>query len=401
MVRDAPKFYEVARKVVEMTESAVFVAHNARFDYSFIREEFQRLGYTYSRKQLCTVRLSKKAFPELKKYGLDALIRHFGIDVKNRHRAMDDVRATVKVFENILMQEESNSTIHDLVNLGIKESRLPENISLERLHRLPESTGVYYFYDRYGQVIYVGKSINIRKRVMQHFARITNKASKLQQRVADIDYIVTGSELAALLLENYEIKLHQPDINRAQRRNAYPYVLYTFQDDKGYLNLAIQKKNRITRPDAEVIREYPKIAGARAQLRKLTAEFGLCLNKTDQETGPGGCFNFKIDECFGACVGIEDPEEYNVRVQEALSGVRRSLQGSAVLVDCGRDHGEKALIGVRDGSYWGFGYIQEGAAISCIDDAFDHIRRYPATPESGKIIEHFLNTNKIERVIRF
>ncbi|MDX1408685.1 MAG: exonuclease domain-containing protein, partial [Saprospiraceae bacterium] len=238
MVAEAPKFYEVARRIVEMTEGAVFVAHNARFDYSFIREEFQRLGYTYSRRQLCTVRLTKKVFPEIGKYGLDALIRHFGISVANRHRAMDDVLATVAVFERIMACEDSEDGVNDLVNLGIRESRLPHAISLERLHNLPEATGVYFFYDVFGQVIYVGKSINIRKRVMQHFAKITNKASKMQQRVHDISYVITGSELAALLLENYEIKLHQPDINRAQRRNAYPYALYSFVDDAGYLNLA-------------------------------------------------------------------------------------------------------------------------------------------------------------------
>ena len=401
MVADAPKFYEVARQIVELTEGAVFVAHNARFDYSFIREEFQRLGYTYSRKQLCTVRLAKKVFPEIGKYGLDALIRYFGIQVANRHRAMDDVKATVAVFEKIMACEDSAEGINDLVNLGIKESRLPHSISLERLHGLPEATGVYFFYDMFGQVIYVGKSINIRKRVMQHFAKITNKASKMQQRVHDISYVITGSELAALLLENYEIKLHQPDINRAQRRNAYPYALYCYHDSAGYCTLAIHKKNRIPHDQFEIVGEYPRIASAKGRLRSMVQDFGLCLNKTDRETGPGGCFRHKIGECFGACLGIESPGEYNERVREAISSIKKSVAGSRILIDQGRTPGEKALIAIEDGKYCGFGYIDETTNLRHLDEAFDHIQRYPETPESLKIIEHFISSNKLERVISF
>lgn len=400
MVQGAPKFYEVAKQVVEMTEGAVFVAHNARFDYSFIREEFQRLGYAYSRKQLCTVRLCRKVFPELRKYGLDALTRHFGIQVQNRHRAMGDVRATVEVFERILAEEYIEADLNDLINLGIKESRLPHGITLERLHDLPEATGVYYFRDMHGHVVYVGKSINIRKRVMQHFAKMTNKATKMQRRVADISYTITGSELAALLLENNDIKKYQPEINRAQRRNAYPFVIYVCQDDAGYLNLAIAKRNRI--PDnAEVLKEFSRITQARGMLRRLVSEYALCQNKTDEGTGPGGCFYFKIAECAGACVGEESPEDYNARVEDAISTVRRALKGSAILIDKGREDGEKAVIGVRDGRYCGFGFIEEGMPVKCLDDAFDHIHLYPSTPESGKIIDHFITSNKVERVIRF
>ncbi len=401
MVADAPRFCEVAKDIVEFTEGSVFVAHNARFDYGFIREEFQRLGYTYSRKQLCTVRLSRQVFPEIGKYGLDKLIKHFDIKVKNRHRAMGDVEATVVVFEKILAIQSSAENINDLVNLGIRESRLPMAINLERLHGLPEATGVYYFYDQFGDIIYVGKSINIRKRVMQHFAKITNKASKLQQRVHDISFEITGSELAALLLENNEIKRHQPDINRAMRRNAYPYALYAYKGPNDYMHLAVHKKNRIPFPDFELLKEFPKVHGAKNRLKQLIDEFGLCLNKTELETGPGPCFNYQIKQCFGACTGEESPDDYNDRVEEAINKVRLSLVGSALLVDNGREQGEKALIAIQDGHYYGFGYIDEGTSLNSLHEAFDHVKQYPETPESMKIIESFVNSNKIERVIHF
>ena len=199
LVADAPKFFEVAKQVVEMTKGTIFVAHNVNFDYSFIKEELAQLGFVYRRKQLCTVRLSRLVFPGRKRYNLDSLIDMLEIEIKNRHRAMDDVLATVKLFERILEQETAEDSIASLVNRGVNSSKLPPNFTMEQLHALPEDCGVYYFHNQNGDVIYVGKSINIKKRIMEHFAGKTAKAKKMQREVHDISHEVTGSELAALL----------------------------------------------------------------------------------------------------------------------------------------------------------------------------------------------------------
>ncbi|MEL7222305.1 MAG: exonuclease domain-containing protein, partial [Bacteroidota bacterium] len=175
MVQDAPLFHEIAREIVEMTEGAIFVAHNVRFDYGFLRGEFSRLGYTYTRKQLCTVRMSRKAFPGLPSYSLENLIRHFGIKTDARHRALADAIATTDILERILSQEDNQKEVKLMVNLGIKESKLPKGITLEQIHNLPESCGVYYFHNAAGNVVYVGKSINIKKRIADHFADQTDK----------------------------------------------------------------------------------------------------------------------------------------------------------------------------------------------------------------------------------
>ncbi|MEL6141015.1 MAG: exonuclease domain-containing protein, partial [Bacteroidota bacterium] len=216
MVKDAPKFYEVARKIVEMTEGTIFVAHNVRFDYEFIREEFRRLGYTFSRRKLCTVRLTRKVFPGLPSYSLGNLIRHFGITVNARHRALADASATTELLQLALQRKDTQEDVDLLVNMGIKETRLPKNLSIDRIQNLPEECGVYYFHDTSGRVIYVGKSTNIRKRIAQHFADTTQKGKDIRERVADISYEETGSELIALLLESEEIKRLEPNINRAQ-----------------------------------------------------------------------------------------------------------------------------------------------------------------------------------------
>jgi len=211
MVADAPKFFEVAKKVVEMTEGAVFVAHNVRFDYSFLKEEFGALGYTFTKRQLCTVRLSRKAFPGLKSYSLGNLIKHFDINVNARHRALDDAAATTIILQKILNQDYGEYTAQDMINAGIKSSRLPKSITMERLHELPETAGVYYFYNTYSKVVYVGKSINIKKRVMQHFSATTQKAERMQKMVHDLSFEETGNELVAMLLESFEIKALKPE----------------------------------------------------------------------------------------------------------------------------------------------------------------------------------------------
>ncbi|MEM1122955.1 MAG: exonuclease domain-containing protein, partial [Bacteroidota bacterium] len=305
MVEDAPKFYEVAKKIVEMTDKAVFVAHNVRFDYGFIREEFRRLGYTYSRRQLCTVRLTRNTFPGLRSYSLDNLIRHFKIPFRNRHRAMGDVEATTVLFEKILAKEESEQKMKALINLGVKESRLPKNISLEQLHELPEVAGVYYFYDSHRNVIYVGKSINIKKRVMEHFAKTTTKASKLQKYVDDISCEVTGSELIALLHESYEIKRLRPPINRAQRLRDFPYVIHKYTNEAGYICLDIAKPTVKVRKTLNVVSEYPKITSAKGYLTRALNAFELCAYHCNIEAGNQPCFNYHVKKCYGSCIELE------------------------------------------------------------------------------------------------
>jgi DNA polymerase III subunit epsilon len=239
MVRDAPKFYEIAKKVIELTEDCVFVAHNVLFDYGFVRSEFEALGFTYTRSTLCTVRLSRKAFTGLPSYGLSNLSRHFGIHISNRHRALDDAMATGIIFHKILEVVTLDTHLGISMKSQIKEARYPEGISEETIRKLPTTAGVYYFYNEYERVIYVGKSINIQARVKQHFSDFTPKYEKLFQRVKMIDFVETGTEILALLLEDYEIKSLGPEINKAQRNKPEKYFSHYFADSDGYIQIGI------------------------------------------------------------------------------------------------------------------------------------------------------------------
>lgn len=400
MVADAPKFYEIAKKVVEMTEGAIFVAHNVRFDYSFLQEEFRRLGFTFTRKHLCTVRLSRKAFPGLPGYGLGKLIKHFNIQVADRHRAMADTLATVELFERILAQQDNQEHVYSLVNLGMRESLLPKNLSIDKIHALPEDHGVYYFHDVFGDVVYVGKSKNIRKRVAQHFAKKTSKASKLQKIVHDISFERTGSEMIALLLESHEIKRLAPTINRAQRQVQFPYAIHTFVDQNGYQCFDTIKVNQKTKKEYLIVGEYGKSHHATNQLKSLIKEYELCAKLSGLERGSGPCFHFHLKQCRGACIQQEAAEDYNDRVLEAMERFNALLEGDFIIIGQGRSFQERSLVWVEEGAYKGFGYVEVDQADWSYSGLQDAIKKYNDHPETRKIIRRQIQDGDYLKIIR-
>ncbi len=389
MVAEAPKFHEVARRVVEITEGAIFVAHNVRFDYGFLKEEFSRLGYTYTRKNLCTVRLARKAFPGLRSYSLGNLIRHFGIKVKDRHRAMADTQATVELFERILHRDESEEQILDMVNLGVRQAKLPANITLEKLHALPDTCGVYYFHDEHGKIIYVGKSKNIRKRIMSHFAKQTEKARKLYQAVHEISYEETGSELVALLYESHEIKNLHPTINRAQRAKSTPFVIHQTISEDGYICLQTARVSQKLRKGMTLLGEYAKLGSAKGALNRIVENYELCHHYCHiQASKP--CFQYHIKKCKGACAGKESAEDYNERVRQAIEYLRIDFPEDFLMIDQGRSRDEKAVILVEEGQYKGFGYLSIEDNIRDVDTVRDAIKPYAHNQDVTRIIRQFL-----------
>jgi len=399
MVQDAPKFYEVAKEIVQLTQGAVFVAHNVRFDYGFLKHEFLRLGFTFSRKQLCTVRLSREAFPGLPSYSLGNLIQHFGIQTDARHRALADAIATTELLERVLAKQSGMEQIKHFVNLGIKESRLPQNLNLEKIHALPEACGVYYFHDADGNVVYVGKSINIRKRVAEHFSDQTEKAKTLQKHVHDISYEVTGSELVALLLESHEIKRLLPPVNRAQRTRSFPWAIHTWTDEQGYIRFEPVRVTAKTRKQYNIVSEYPKAGNARGHLASIVEKFELCERLTSLQAGRDPCFHFHLKQCHGACAGQESPEDYNERAREALGKLSTVFDRDFIILDEGRTPDEQAIVLVEEGNYCGFGYIDQSERIHDLESLKEHIKYYSGNPETTRIVQRFLSGKKRVKVV--
>jgi DNA polymerase III subunit epsilon len=398
MVADAPKFYEIAKKIVELTEGCVFVAHNVRFDYGFVQEEFRRLGYTFSRQQLCTVKLSRVAFPGLRSYALGNLITHFGIKVKDRHRALADTLATTEIFEKILQTEENKTAATQMVNKGIRENALPDGISMQKLHDLPESCGVYYLHDKQGEVIYVGKSINIQKRIFEHFKDKTTKGDQFQHAVADISFEETGSELVALLLEDSEIKRIKPRVNKAQRKTFFPYCVYAFTDERGYTRFHAVKNVALIRKKHVILQEFEKLNDAKGFLKGVAKRYDLCEKLMEPVYTEGSCFYHQIGQCRGACAGLEAADTYNERANDAKERMKTQFESDFFIIEKGKAQDEIAVVLVENGNVRGFGYANtEG---STTEDFFECVKRVKPSADANKVVRLYLHQNKKARIIQ-
>ncbi len=402
MVVDAPKFYEVAKKIVEMTEDTIFVAHNVGFDYGFIQNAFASLGYSFSKRRLCTVRMSRKAFPGLKSYSLGNLIKHFDISVNDRHRALEDAVATTKIFHMILEQKPSEIKERKLISEAVALTRLPEGITMEYIKTLPTQTGVYYMSNESNEIVYIGKSVNIQKRIKQHFSKVDNKTDKMLQKVRSIHYELTGSELAALVKEAVEIKELKPEINKALRRSDYPYGVYLVEKKNDYFKFKSAKLTNAIENQFEIISRHSSARTAKSFIKRYTSAFGLCrqINEIEKDTG-GACFEYAMQKCLGACIQLEDPSSYNERVLEAAEMTNVFLEPNFVIVDHGRDDTEKAVFLVEEGVFKGYGYISSEDVFLGIEEIKESIQYLKTDKQITSIVRNQLSTNTKLNIIKF
>ncbi|MCD6596472.1 MAG: ribonuclease H-like domain-containing protein [Bacteroidales bacterium] len=391
MVEDAPRFYEVAKKIIELTDNQIFVAHNARFDYNFIKEEFKRLGYHFKRDIFDTVKLSRRLIPGLRSYSLGKLCNHLDIQVNNRHRAAGDALATVKLFELLLnLNTETGSKL--FAGTGLKD--LHPGLSTEKIKALPEETGVYYFYDENDRLIYVGKSKNIHQRVLSHLSNNSSQRKiEMRDRIAQIDYELTGSELIAYLLESDEIKKNKPVYNRAQRRETTYTGIYASTDINQYLQFTIGKIN-----EDLPLASFSSVEKAKDTLNFLTDEYHLCQKLTGLYKTDGPCFQHQIGICFGACIGKETPESYNKRAQKALKTFEYDHQ-NFFIIDKGRSIDEKSVVKVEHGKYLGYGYFIVEEADSNPEILHDCIQHYADNRDVQSIIKRHIRNGKIEKLL--
>ncbi len=396
MVKDAPQFFEVAKQIVEITEGTVFVAHNAPFDYGFIRAEFASLGFTFERSTLCTVKLSRKLIPGQPSYSLGNICSAFGIENSARHRAAGDAFATVELFK-ILLKRNSGIIIPDNPYGRFSADSLHPSLTIEHIKSLPVDTGVYYFHDEDGNVIYVGKSKSIKKRVLTHLGNPkTKKGVELKQKTADITYTLTGSEFVALLKESDEIKTLKPHFNRAQKKPRNSYGLYSYFDRKGYCRLLLKKTSGIETPHIS----FGSMKEATKALFGWIDKFKLCQQLCGLYDGKSGCFQYSLKQCRGACVGEELPGEYNKRVEEMLRELSCRFY-NAVIIDKGRNSEESSVVVIENGSYLGFGWIDKEEQVTIPEEFKEHISLMMDNGDVRKIISGYLKRNSPERVIEY
>ena len=396
MVSDAPKFYEVAKQVEEMTRDAIFVAHNVNFDYNVLRNEFKELGFDYSRRKLCTVRLSRKLIPGLFSYSLGRLCDSINIPISNRHRAEGDTDATVILFQRLLALDEDEGVIASFLHAHSRQATLPPHIEAEQVHRLPEAAGIYLFKDRQHKVIYAGKAIDIKKRVVSHFYDRMSKEYQLGQETYHIDHEATGSELVALLLESEYIRKYYPKYNQAQKRPGPVYQIISYTNQRGILQLALEKANRTH----ESLGTFYSRGMAQEKLEQLCRDYLLCPKFCSLQKNVDQCSHHSITGCEGICSDSEPVSDYNRKVTEAIASLQED-SSSFVIREKGRHFEEEAFVLVRQGVYQGFGFIDTQAQVMGPQDYEPFLKRQPATYHTHKILSNYLRKQGAPQLLFF
>lgn len=348
MVKDAPIFDEVAEKVLKMLNARIFVAHNVNFDYSFVRHELELAGFGWTARKLCTVRMARKIRPGIRSYSLGNLCRSLDIPIENRHRAGGDADATAILFSRLLKWDEEGQ-IQKMVKNTSQDQRLPPNLPPEDFEALPERTGVYYFYNQAHKVIYVGKAVNLKKRVASHFSghNINPQRQNFLRDIYSISFEICATELMALLLECAEIKKLWPAYNRALKRFEPKYGLFEYEAHSGYRYLAIGKLTKHQTCLHVFDREYDGIK----LLRSLAEQFEID-NRFCKYGSPAG----RETAAENNLAEWPDMNQHNEKIESALELLLKNRPSFAIL-DKGRTDDERSCIWVENGEFYGMGYI--------------------------------------------
>ena len=323
MVADAPLFEDIADELEAQLQGKVFVAHNARFDYGFIKSEFRRLGRLFSAKVLCTVKLSRRLYPQYRRHNMDALIARHGLEQVQRHRAMGDVSAMLSFFEKALADHGPDKFGSALQSL-LQRPSIPSHLPADILHDLPRAPGVYRFYGENDVLLYVGKSTNIAQRVASHFSgdHNTSRGVRMSESLRRVDWTETAGELGALLLELKQIKQLKPLFNRRSRAAKNLVSIELTENEQGYLQARLVREIEPHRL-GDYFGLFRSKKDAEKALSGIAAKNDLCnklLGLEPDDDGP--CFQRSLGRCKGACDGGEDVVKFNLRMQIAFHNLR-------------------------------------------------------------------------------
>jgi DNA polymerase-3 subunit epsilon len=369
MVAAAPTFSRVATDVLEMLSDCVFVAHNARFDYGFLKHAFARLGKAFSAKVLCTVRLSRRLFPDAEGgHGLDALIARHGLAITDRHRALGDARA-IWSFVELLYRTLPAASIDAAIRRLLRMPSLPPQLAPDALDALPEAPGVYVFYGDNPLPLYIGKSVNLRERVAAHFSQDWRSETdlRLSREITRIEHEETAGELGALLREAVLVKSRLPAHNRALRRKHEAGVGECGQGPPRFVPAAGIDLGRLS----GALGPFGSRASFRAALRQVASAHRLCevrLGLERRATGP--CFARQLGRCHGVCIGAESDEAHDARLAQALVPLTIPpwpLAGPAYLRECSAG-GERIDVHVFRDWCW-LGTAHDEAELAAIAEA--------------------------------
>jgi DNA polymerase-3 subunit epsilon len=341
---------------------------------------------------LCTVRLSRKLLPGKLSYSLGNLCSSLSIENEARHRAEGDAVATAKLFDLLLQVKNMHPQYK---NKGVDElmTRRIDKIKQYVLNKLPEECGVYYFLDKDGNIIYIGKSTNMYSRAMSHFNSKEHKGKKMLNDLYNVDFVRTGSELIALLLESEEIKKHKPPYNKVRKSHEFTHCIDWFRDERDIINFKIVAYEESTSP----LLSFTSYLSARERMESWIDEYTMCLRYcglTDEESV---CFNHQIKKCNGICSGQEEVETYNKRIAAVLERYIYT-HTDFVLIDKGKTPEERSVILIENGCYSGYGYLGEFEQVSSAEDFKSLVKKAVYYPDTDELVKSWMKRNKYKLI---
>jgi DNA polymerase-3 subunit epsilon len=378
-IENAPSFALVAPVIYDLLKDCIFVAHNVNFDYSFVRNELYENNLTLNPRKLCTLRLSRKIFSGYTHYSLGNICSFLKIDIENRHRAMGDAYATFQLLQKLIINDKAKE-IEKALKRNSFEQTLPPNLPREEFEKLPTTAGVYYFHDEHRKIIYVGKAINIKKRVSSHFTGNVKSPQRqaFLREIHSVTYELTGNELIALLHEASEIRSYWPKYNRAQKKPERSFGIFEYTGNDGFIRLAIEGLNK---NNNHALARFDTFAAAHECLMNSVIEYNLCLAKTSVKTTAET--NQLCDEKCSCKKGHRD---YNKRVNKAKAHLTTGNKSYAVTAR-GRTPEEISFILVKEGQYRGYGFID--AASFSLNTLDDHVKPAKHNHTALIVIESF------------
>lgn len=386
-LEDAPTFYEVKDDIKRLLQDSIFVAHSVMFDYGFLKHEFKRHEQSFNPKYFCSVKLAKQLFPRFKKHNLDSIIDRFDFKCKRRHRAFDDAKVLWDLYSYAL-KNLGEEKVEKAIAKIMKRPSLPISISEQVINSLPEKPGVYIFKNADSAPLYIGKSKNIRDRILSHFS--ASKDSSLEMKIAEntktIDTITTAGELTALLLESKLVKQQQPLYNR-KLRNAMKLFALKKVETNDYFSVDIQILQEVPVEELEnVMGIFKSQKQLKDHLHDLAKDHKLCLKLLGLEKGKGSCFYYHLGICDGACVKKEKVLKYNLRFDEAFYKTKIKRWPFAGPVGVKEDSDQEEIIVID--KWCILGHLKNG-------DTFEDLsKEYLFDTDTYKILASFLTKQK-------
>lgn len=388
MVAHAPKFYEIAEKIIKITEGCTFIAHNAPFDYGFLRQEFLHLGYVYDRPVKCTVKMSQKILPGMPSYSLGNLCEQLGIVINSRHRAAGDALATTKLFEILLAKD---PTLSQISTHGLNTA-----LNTAIFSSLPKRSGIYYLHDENDTVFYLSKAKNIQSAILSLFQNTSSKKSvEIRAVTTRISYDTIGSEFLSAMFECKQLEMLKPKMNKTKHFITFKYGLYSYYSQDGYLNLHIDKIS----PSHKPFTSFVSMDEAVTFLYDFRMRFNLCQKFCGLYQKNGVCFQYEKGICRGTCKGNETVEEYNKRVKEALKTFRKKQKSNLFIIDEGRDESEFSVILIENSMMTGYGYIDKNKDLTDTAILKNEIAHEINCRSNKWLVKKLMKSGKVKKMV--